>query len=88
MASTKYVNDMHPVIIYDSDGEMSDVSSSQNFETKYSQINTTETHDDNMRFSGDAEDLSCDEDFSLQYFPRFYRQLGVVRMPRKMRTTA
>jgi hypothetical protein len=50
MASTKYVNDMDPVIIYDSDEEMSDVSTSQKSEIKYSQINTTETQDDNMRF--------------------------------------
>lgn len=74
--------------MYDSDEEKSDVSTSQKYETKYSQINTTETQDDNMRFSGDAEDLSCDEDFSLQYFPRFYRQLGVVKYPRKTRATA
>ena len=81
MTNTKYVNDQHPVIIYDSDEEKYDFSPKG--EIEYTQINnTSEIHEEHMTFQNDANNLTCyDEDFSVKYFPNWYGQLGVVRKP-------
>lgn len=77
MTNSKYVNDMHPVIIYDSDEETQGLTSQKKIQVEYTQINTCGVQEDSMIFSGDANDLNFDEEFSLKYYPSFYRQLGV-----------